>query len=151
MFLAFLGSSFMFTTSAIAQEIANAPEAPSFLVSIAPFMLIFAVFYLLLIRPQLKKAKDRDAMLASIRRGDRIVTGGGIVGVVTKVVDENELVLEVAKDVKISVRSALISDILVKTDSTKSEKTTKKSARGGAKKKDANLKELLQGENAKDK
>ena len=61
-----------------------------------PLILIFGVFYLLLIRPQQKKMKEHKATLNAIRRGDKVVTGGGIVGTVTKVIDDLEVTVEIA-------------------------------------------------------
>ena len=81
-----------------------------------PLILIFVVFYFLLIRPQQKKMKEHKGMLAEIRRGDKIITGGGIVGQVTKVNDENELIVEIAPDVKVKVRRELVSSVVVKTE-----------------------------------
>ena len=76
-----------------------------------PLVLIFVVFYFLLIRPQQKKMKDHRAMLGDISRGDKIVTGGGIMGTVTKVDDDNQVTVEIAKDVKVKVRRELISAV----------------------------------------
>ena len=81
-----------------------------------PLILIFAVFYFLLIRPQQKKAKLHKEMLAAIRRGDRIVTGGGIVGTVTKVVDDNELTVEIAQGVKVRAQRGMVAAVLAKTE-----------------------------------
>jgi len=84
-----------------------------------PLILIFVVFYFLLIRPQQKKMKQHKEMLGTIRRGDKVVTGGGIVGSVTKVNDDNELTVEIAKDVKVKVRRELVSTVLAKTEPVK--------------------------------
>ena len=76
-----------------------------------PLVLIFVVFYFLLIRPQQKKMKDHRSMLSDISRGDKIVTGGGIMGTVTKVDDDNQVTVEIAKDIKVKVRRELISAV----------------------------------------
>jgi preprotein translocase subunit YajC len=103
----------MFVTPAYAQaEGGGAGGLEAFL----PLILIFVVFYFLLIRPQQKKMKDHKAMLAAIRRGDKVVTGGGIVGTVTKVVDDHEVVVEIADEIKVRVQRALISSVLSKTE-----------------------------------
>jgi len=81
-----------------------------------PLILIFVVFYFLLIRPQQKKAKEHKAMLGAIRRGDKVVTGGGIVGTVTKVIDDNEVAVEIAEGVKVRVQRGLISSVMAKTE-----------------------------------
>ena len=83
--------------------------------SLLPFVLIFVVFYFLLIRPQQKKQKQHREMLAAIRRGDRIITGGGIAGVVTKVFDDHEVQVEIAKGVRVKVQRALVASVVAKT------------------------------------
>lgn len=85
------------------------------LISFLPLVLIFAVFYFLLIRPQQKKMKAHKAMIGNVRRNDRIVTGGGIIGKVTKVVDEAEVDVEIAPNVVVRVARATIADIISKS------------------------------------
>ena len=76
-----------------------------------PFLLIFVVFYFFLIRPQQKRAKQHKAMIEGIKRGDKIVTSGGITGVVSKAVDGQDTVeVEIAKDVKVNVMRTMIAD-----------------------------------------
>ena len=103
----------MFISPAYAQ--AGGAGGGSGLEAMLPLVLIFIVFYFLLIRPQQKKMKDHRAMLGDISRGDKIVTGGGILGTVTKVDDDNQVTVEIAKDVKVKVRRELISAVLNKT------------------------------------
>jgi preprotein translocase subunit YajC len=86
------------------------------LVSLAPLLLIFVVFYFLLIRPQQQKMKTHRAMLGAIRRNDRVLTGGGIIGVVTKVVSDGELIVEIAEGVRVRVARATVADVLSKTE-----------------------------------
>ena len=109
----------MFTTPAYAQG------APGFfgggLEALLPLVLIFVVFYFLLIRPQQKKMKQHKDMLGAIRRGDRVVTGGGILGTVTKVNDEHEVTVEIADDVRVRVQRGLISGVLSKTEPVKGD------------------------------
>ena len=81
-----------------------------------PLLLIFVVFYFLLIRPQQKKAKEHKAMLEAVRRGDKIVTGGGIIGTVNKVIDENEISVEIAEGVRVRVQRGLLATVLSKTE-----------------------------------
>ena len=81
-----------------------------------PLILIFVIFYFLLIRPQQKRMKQHKAMLEAIRRGDRIVTNGGIVGTVVKVVNETELSVEIADGVKVRVLREMIANVLSKTE-----------------------------------
>ena len=84
-----------------------------------PLILIFGIMYFLLIRPQQKKAKDHQAMVQAIRRGDQVVTQGGLIGKVTKVKDENELEVEVSEGVKVRVLQSTISQVLNKTEPAK--------------------------------
>jgi preprotein translocase subunit YajC len=90
-----------------------------------PLILIFVVFYFLLIRPQQKKMKDHKALLSAIRRGDKVVTGGGILGTVTKVIDDDEINIEISDGVKVRVQRALISTVFSKTEPVSAEKNNK--------------------------
>ena len=90
-----------------------------------PLILIFIVFYFLLIRPQQKKMKAHKAMLGAIRRGDKVVTGGGIFGTVTKVLDDDDVTVEIADGVKVRVQRGLISSVLSKTQPVDDDKNTK--------------------------
>ena len=101
----------MFISPAYAQGVGGAGAG---LEAFLPIILIFVVFYFLLIRPQQKKQKQHREMLAAIRRGDRVITGGGVSGVVTKVLDENEVQVEIAKGVRVKVQRALIASVSAK-------------------------------------
>ncbi|MCO6382280.1 MAG: preprotein translocase subunit YajC [Vannielia sp.] len=84
--------------------------------SIVPLILIFGIMYFLLIRPQQKKLKEHQAMVGALRRGDQIITQGGIVGKVTKVRDENEVEVEIAEGVKVRVVKSTVAQVLSKTE-----------------------------------
>ena len=85
------------------------------IMSLAPLVLIFAVFYFLLIRPQQKKAKEHREMLSNVRRNDRNVTNGGLVGTVTKVSEADDLLtVEVAPGVKVQVVRGMIAEVRAK-------------------------------------
>ena len=86
---------------------------------LVPLILIFAIMYFLLIRPQQKKAKEHRAMVKALRRGDQVVTQGGVFGKVAKVKDENELEVEIADGVKVRVVQSTIVQVLNKTEPTK--------------------------------
>ena len=86
------------------------------LIQFLPLVLIFVVFYFLLIRPQQKKQKDHRAMLDALRRGDRIVTGGGILGTVSKVVSPEEVEVDLAPNVRVRVLRSTITSVLAKPD-----------------------------------
>jgi preprotein translocase subunit YajC len=88
----------------------------SALVQFLPLILIFVVFYFLLIRPQQKKQKDHRAMLEAVRRGDRVVTGGGILGTISKVVSPDEVEVDLAPNVRVRVLRSTISSVLSKPD-----------------------------------
>ena len=91
-----------------------------------PLVLIFVVFYFLLIRPQQKKAKVHREMLGNLRRGDRIVTNGGLIGSITRIPNETELILEVADGVKVRVLRGMIAESLSKTDPAPSKSKKEK-------------------------
>jgi preprotein translocase subunit YajC len=103
----------MFISPAYAQAAAGAPDGADMLMQFAPLILIFIVFYFLLIRPQQKKAKEHKAMLSAVRRGDRVVTGGGIVGTVSKSTDD-DLIVEIAENVRVKVLRGSITAVLSK-------------------------------------
>ena len=83
------------------------------LIQFLPLVLIFVVFYFLLIRPQQKKQKEHRAMLDALRRGDRIVTGGGFLGTVSKVVSPEEVEVDLAPNVRVRVLRSTITSVLV--------------------------------------
>ncbi len=89
----------MFIAPAFAQE-ANGGGGGDIITSLLPLVLIFVVFYFLLIRPQQKRSKEHRNMVTNLRRGDRVVTGGGVVGQVTKVINDNEVQVEIAEGVR---------------------------------------------------
>jgi len=84
-----------------------------------PLILIFAIMYFLLIRPQQKKMKEHQEMVNNLRRGDQVVTQGGLIGKVVKVKEENEIEVEVADGVKVRVVQNTISQVLNKTEPAK--------------------------------
>lgn len=105
----------MFVSPAFAQT-GPAAGGPGMIEAFLPIVLIFAVFYFLLIRPQQKKMREHKEMLGAIRRGDRVVTGGGIIGTVSKVIDDNEVQVEIAENVRVRVQRAMVSGVLTKTE-----------------------------------
>lgn len=106
----------MFASPAFAQ--AAGTSAGGGLASFVPLILIFAIMYFLLIRPQQKKMKEHQAMVAAVRKGDQIVTAGGVIGKVTKVGAEgtNEVEVEIASGTKVRVVQNTISQVLNKTE-----------------------------------
>ena len=81
-----------------------------------PLILIFAIMYFLLIRPQQKKVKEHQAMVGARRRGDKVVTQGGMIAKVTKVKDDNEIEVEIAEGVKVNVVKSTIATVVSKTE-----------------------------------
>lgn len=80
------------------------------------FALIALVFWFFLIRPQQQKTKEHKTMLAALRRGDRVVTGGGIIGTVAKVVSDEEVLVDIADDTRVRVLRSTITSVLAKTE-----------------------------------
>ena len=103
----------MLISTAYAQGIFDNQGA---MVQFLPLILIFVVFYFLLIRPQQKKAKDHRTMLDALRRGDRVVTGGGIIGTVARVENPEEVTVDIADGVRVRVLRSTISSVLAKPD-----------------------------------
>lgn len=81
-----------------------------------PLILIFAIMYFLLIRPQQKKVKEHQAMVDALRRGDQVVTQGGLIGKVTNVKEDGEVQVEIAEGVKVRVVKATIAQVMNKTE-----------------------------------
>ncbi|WP_425091009.1 preprotein translocase subunit YajC [Tropicimonas sp. S265A] len=102
----------MFATPAYAQAAGGGGAFASFV----PLILIFGIMYFLLIRPQQKKVKEHKAMVEALRRGDQIVTQGGVIGKVTKVVDDNEVKVEIASGTEVRVVRHTIQQVITKTE-----------------------------------
>jgi preprotein translocase subunit YajC len=105
----------MFVSPAFAQA-AGAPSASAAFAQFLPIILIFVIFYFLLIRPQQKKMKEHRAMVDALRRGDQVVTSGGIVGKVSKVQDDGMIEVEIADGVRVKVIKGTIGQVLNKTE-----------------------------------
>lgn len=105
----------MFISPAFAQS-AGAPGAGAAFAQFLPIILIMVIFYFLLLRPQQKKAKEHRAMLEALRRGDQVVTQGGIVGKVSKVQEDGMVEVEIAEGVKVKVIKHTIVQVLNKTE-----------------------------------
>ena len=90
----------------------------SFLVNIAPFVAMIAIFYFLVMRPQQQRAKQLREAIDNVRRGDTVVTAGGIVGRVAKVKDDGEVMVEIADDVQVRVMKGTLTEVRAKTATT---------------------------------
>ncbi len=113
------GVNMSFISSAYAevtQAATTANENP--LMNLLPLVLIFAVFYVFLIRPQQKKLKEQQAIINAIKRGDEVVTGGGIIGKVSKIEENSNIAhIEIADGVQVRVNKATIIEVIAKTGS----------------------------------
>jgi preprotein translocase subunit YajC len=105
----------------------------SALIQFLPLVLIFVVFYFLLIRPQQRKAKDHKTMLDALRRGDRVVTGGGIIGTVARVENPEEVTVDIADGVRVRVLRSTISSVLAKPDPAAAREAAKQREESRAK------------------
>jgi preprotein translocase subunit YajC len=103
----------MLISPAYAQGLGGAGGG-DFLIQFAPLILIFVIFWFFLIRPQQQKAKQHREMVANLRRGDQVLTGGGIVGRVAKLVDDAYIQVEIADNVRVKVSRSSVSDVLTK-------------------------------------
>ncbi len=107
----------MFASPAFAQAAGAAAPASSLLMQLPFFIAIFGIMYFLLIRPQQKKAKAHQTMVAALRRGDQVVTQGGLIGKVSKVTEgQNEIEVEIAQGVKVRVVRSTIATVMNKTE-----------------------------------
>jgi preprotein translocase subunit YajC len=106
----------MLISTAHAQGLGGMFDSSNAMIQFLPLVLIFVVFYFLLIRPQQKKQKDHRSMLEALRRGDRVVTGGGIIGTVNRVASAEEVEVDIAQGVRVRVLRSTITSVLAKPD-----------------------------------
>jgi preprotein translocase subunit YajC len=109
----------MFVTPAFAQAGGAAPGGMDMIVQFLPFILIFVIMYFLIIRPQRLKAKRHQEMIANIRRGDTVVTSGGLIGKVAKVSDDGEIQLDLAENVRVRLVRGMIAEVRTKGEPVK--------------------------------
>ena len=108
----------MLITPAFAQAAAGG-DTNSMLISLLPFILIFVIMYFLILRPQQKKVKEHAEMVKNVRRGDTVITNGGLVGKVTKVVDDEQIEIEVGEGVRIRQMKQMLSGVRTKGEPAK--------------------------------
>lgn len=112
----------MFVTPAFAQGApGGAPGSADFLIQLLPFVLIFVIMWFLILRPQQKRAKAHQEMVKNVRRGDTIVTSGGIIAKIVKVVDDSEVQIELAENVKARLSRGSIAEVRAKGEPVKTE------------------------------
>ena len=110
----------MFVTPAFAQ--ATSPlGGDNMLVSLLPFVLIFVIMYFLILRPQQKKQKEQQEMIKNVRRGDTVITAGGLIAKVTKVIDDDMIEVELADGVRVRQVRQMISGVRAKGEPVKDE------------------------------
>jgi preprotein translocase subunit YajC len=109
-------------TPAFAQAAAGgAPGPGDMIMQLVPFAIIFVIAYVLVIRPQRKRSKQQADLLKNVRRGDNIVMSGGLIGKITRVVDDNEIELEIAPSVRVRAARAMISEVRSKGEPVKDQ------------------------------
>jgi preprotein translocase subunit YajC len=109
----------MFVTPAYAQV--GLPGGDSMLVQLLPFVLIFVIMYFLILRPQQKRAKEHSELVKNLRRGDTVITSGGLIGKVTKVVDDEQVEVEIADGVRVRQVRSMVSGVRAKGEPVKDE------------------------------
>jgi preprotein translocase subunit YajC len=114
----------MFITPAFAQGSlfgGGAGGDGGMLMSLLPFVLIFVIMYFLILRPQQKRVKQHQEMVKNVRRGDTVITNAGLVGKVTKVIDDDQIEIEIADDVRIRQMRQMVADVRAKGEPVKEE------------------------------
>jgi preprotein translocase subunit YajC len=109
----------MFVTPAFAQ--ASPFAADGMLVQLLPFVAIFVIIYFLMLRPQQKKVKEHQELVKNLRRGDTVITSGGLVGKVTKVVDDEQIEVEIADGVRVRQVRSMVTGVRAKGEPVKEE------------------------------
>ena len=105
-------SASLSTTPLLMQSAALSPNSPyAILVGILPWLLIFVIFYMLMIRPQQKRVKDHAALIAAVKKGDEVITGGGIHGRVTKILDDHHVEVEISQGTKVRIVKSTLSHV----------------------------------------
>ena len=110
----------MFSTSAFAQGLGGGGEG-GMLMSLLPFVLNFVIMYFLILRPQQKRVKSHQELVKNVRRGDTVITNGGLIGKVTTVVDDDQIEIEIADNARIRQVRGMISDVRAKGEPVKEE------------------------------
>jgi len=113
----------MFITPAYAQSAGGA--GGGIIELLFPLILVGGIMWFLVLRPQRQQQKARDEMLSNVRRNDTVVTGGGIIGKVTKVIDETEVEVQISPDTKVKILRSMLADVRVKGEPAKADKSAK--------------------------
>jgi preprotein translocase subunit YajC len=113
----------MWTSPAFAQGTSPLGGEGGLLFQLLPFILIFVIMYFLILRPQQKRVKQHQELVKNVRRGDTVITNGGLIGKVTKVIDDDQIEIEIADDVRIRQMRQMVSDVRAKGEPVKEETT----------------------------
>ncbi len=111
----------MFITPAIAQAANPLGGGAGMITQLLPIVLIFVIMYFLILRPQQKRVKTHQEMVKNVRRGNTVVTSGGLIGKVTKVVDDDQIEVEIADNVRVRQMRHMVSDVRAKGEPVKEE------------------------------
>jgi len=114
----------MLITPAYAQGFGFGGDSTSMITSLMPLVLIIVIMYFLVLRPQQQKVKQHQTMVKALRRGDTVVTNGGLVGKVTKVVDDDQIEVEIADGVRVRQMRSMVSDVRAKGEPVKEDSAT---------------------------
>ena len=113
----------MFISPAYAQGSLFGGGNADMITSLLPFVLIFVIMYFLILRPQQKRVKQHAEMVKNVRKGDTVITSGGLIGRVTKVVDDDQVEIEVADGVRVRQMRSMVSDVRAKGEPVKDDET----------------------------
>ncbi len=108
-----------FISDALAQAAQPSPSGQDFVLQLMPLVAIVAIFYFLFIRPQQRRVKQHQELIRNLRRGDTVVTSGGLIGKIAKVVDDNELQVEIAEGVRVRILRQMVSEVRTKGEPVK--------------------------------
>jgi preprotein translocase subunit YajC len=108
-----------FITPAFAQSAGGVPGGADIVMQLAPFGIILIIMYFLILRPQQKRAQAHQDMVSNIRRGDTVVTNGGLIGKVTKTIDDSEVEIEIAANVRVRQSRGAIAEVRAKGEPVK--------------------------------
>ncbi len=111
----------MFISPAYAQGLGFGGGDGNMLMSLLPFVLIFVIMYFLILRPQQKRQKQHQEMIKNLRRGDTVITSGGLIGKVTKLVDNDQVEVEVAEGVRVRQLRSMMAEVRAKGEPVKDE------------------------------
>jgi preprotein translocase subunit YajC len=111
----------MLISPAFAQAAPAAGSGTDLMTQLLPFVLIFVIMYFLILRPQQKRVKAHQEMVKNVRRGDTVVTSGGLIGKVTKVIDDDQIEVEIAEGLRVRQVKAMLSDVRAKGEPVKEE------------------------------